>query len=182
MSKLIYGDLGAWTNSREVAKRFSEESRIKDYFSLELVCREVHEGAIDRGIVPVWNKHYKENKGWMLNHIELIERYRLSVVEDVKIPIIHDLCVRNGLDREDVGFVVSHEQALEQCKEFLDKYYPEALRKSLKSTGQAAELISNTNNNGAAICNPPAREHFRLRVLEGNILPENESLFWVVGR
>jgi prephenate dehydratase len=170
---MLIGDLGVGTNSRIASIEFGDKFR--DYNSVEGICSGLKIGDVERIVVPVENRM----KGVIETHVDLIRSYGFRVVGSVRIPIIHNLAVNNRSDLNNIGFVMSHKEALRQCSDVLDDILPYAHRAQIGSTGMAAEFISGTRGNGAAIANNDACENYDLRILEADLVPGNWSEFWL---
>jgi len=76
----------------------------------------------------------------------------------IVIPINHCLVVRTGVKLDDIECVLSHEQALGQCRKFLSEKLPDASLIPTESTAAAARLLlgqridGRDSNKCAAIC------------------------------
>jgi hypothetical protein len=82
----------------------------------------------------------------------------LFVVGEVTLGIQHYLIVRKGVQLEEIETVLSHEQALGQCRKFISENIPGASTVKMASTSAAAQALSTspTKNinpfKSAAIC------------------------------
>jgi chorismate mutase/prephenate dehydratase len=109
-------------------------------------------------------------------------RSPLKICGDVELQIHHQLLVNgNSLDR--VSSVRAHQQALAQCREWLDANLPGVERVAVSSNAEAARLAYG-NVSIAAIASDAAAEMYGLNILANNIEddPNNTTRFLVVGR
>ena len=81
----------------------------------EGVFRAVEAGMCRYGILPIENS----SAGSVTEVYDLMERYNCKIVRSLKLKVEHCLLARPGVQMKDVKEVVAHEQALNQCSEFL---------------------------------------------------------------
>ena len=81
----------------------------------EGVFRAVETGMCRYGILPVENS----SAGSVTEVYDLMEKYNCKIVRSLKLKIEHCLLARPGVKLGDVKEVVAHEQALDQCSDFL---------------------------------------------------------------
>ena len=93
----------------------------------EGVFRAVEAGMCRYGILPIENS----SAGSVTEVYDLMERYNCKIVRSLKLKVEHCLLARPGVQLKDVKEVVAHEQALNQCSEFL------------KSSGAKVTVFSN---------------------------------------
>ena len=79
------------------------------------VFRAVETGMCRYGILPIENSA----AGSVTEVYDLMEKYNCKIVRSLKLKIEHCLLSRPGVKLADVKEVVAHEQALDQCSEFL---------------------------------------------------------------
>ena len=91
------------------------------------VFRAVEAGMCRYGILPIENS----SAGSVTEVYDLMERYNCKIVRSLKLKVEHCLLARPGVQLKDIKEVVAHEQALNQCSEFL------------KSSGTKVTVFSN---------------------------------------
>ena len=95
------------------------------------------------------------------------------------IDIRHCLASKNKFI--DINFILSHPEALKQCRDYLKKFHPEAYMGETGSTAEATRIIAGINfTNGAAIADYQTCKNYNLFIREDNIVEGNKSLFWIV--
>src|SRR5689334_15812852 len=96
----------------------------------------VESGAVDRAVVPIENSL----EGSVTTTLDTLtgEADRVRIVAEVVRPISHSLVARPGVAIDQVRRVLSHPQALAQCRRFLREEVPQA---TAESTGSTAEAV-----------------------------------------
>ncbi len=87
---------------------------INDIFEL------VEDGNVDYGVVPIENS----TEGSVNIALDLLLESKIFISGEVEERITHNLIARSGIDFADIEIVISHPQAIAQCRVFLDKYLP----------------------------------------------------------
>lgn len=104
------------------------------YFNdFEGVLEAVEAGRLEAGIVPVENSL----EGAVTVVMDLLLRLDVVIVGEVNVPIRHCLV---GRGEETVKVILSHPQALAQCRQYLREHYPGAEIRTTGSTSHAARL------------------------------------------
>jgi chorismate mutase/prephenate dehydratase len=108
-------------------------------------------------------------------------RSPLKICGDVEMPIHHQLLALEQ-DAGALAKVCAHQQALAQCREWLDANVPHAERVAVSSNAEAARIASE-DASIAAIASDAAAEMYGLHVLASNIEddPNNTTRFLVIG-
>ncbi len=140
------------------------------------VLHAVEKGELDYGIVPLENS--LEGAVTVVN--DLLLRLNVVIVGEVNVPVRHCLV---GRGEGEIKVVLSHPQALAQCRQFIREHYPEAEIRTTGSTSHAARLAQEFGEM-AAIADAGAAERYGLRVLARDIqdVKENVTRFIVAGR
>jgi prephenate dehydratase len=170
------------TFSEVAAHRYCERKKCElvEYSSLEDILRGVASGMLEEGIVPVENS----TEGSVGIVFDLLAGpYDLAVRGELLVPVVHSLLVRPGVALREIEKVLSHPQALAQCRGFLHKELPAAKWQECSSTAAAAVLVAGSKQPWAALA-PAAAGVYGLEVLiqEANDCPDNVTRFWVIGR
>jgi chorismate mutase/prephenate dehydratase len=101
----------------------------------------------------------------------------------VELAIAHHLLVAQGTAKEDVTRICAHQQALAQCRNWLDLHWPQVEKQAVSSNGEAARIAASVPGT-AAIAGDMAAETYGLERLAQNIedAADNTTRFLVVGR
>ena len=171
MSSLGYlGPKGTFT---EIAAQEYSGSVMKylPYKDIKSLVEAVVNDKIDRAIVPIENSL----QGAVTLTLDLLLKYDLKIAEEVIIPITHSLLVKSGVNNlNDLENVISHPQALAQCREFIDEKLDCNVH-TTDSTAKAIKRVANDSNKWAAIGNYHAADYYDLKVLVDDIQDNKEN-------
>ncbi|HIH44239.1 MAG TPA: prephenate dehydratase [Candidatus Methanoperedenaceae archaeon] len=164
------------TFSEKAARKWNSRAEIRYFEDISDVLEAAQKGEIDSGIVPVENS-IEGSIGMTLDY--LLE-YDVKVTGEVVIPVKHCLLGRRG---EDIRVILSHPQALAQCRKHLKSMFPGAELRAVESTARAAEMAAKARNT-AAIASEESARRYGLTVLEHSIadMKENFTRFLVIGK
>ena len=108
--------------------------------------------------------------GSLLKNYQLIRDYHLRIIGEIYLHIQMNLMTAEGVEMSDITDIYSHPIALQQCVEYLEKYFPEVQLHEGIDTAGAAKFISEAKpKNAAAIGNLRSAELYGLNVLETGI-------------
>lgn len=150
--------------------------------SAEKVLQAVEAGQIDRGIFPIENS----NGGIVLEAVYAMAAYRFSVRQMFELDVHHMLLVKPGVTSSHIDTVTSHDQAIKQCRMYLQRIWPDANIATYADTAKAAEdLAAGTLPDTTAVIAPRrSAEIYGLEILEESIqdLKFNYTTFVVATR
>ena len=133
------------------------------YCTIPAVMESVANGETDFGVVPIENS-IEGPVGITLD--SLAHKFDLKIFNEIIIPINQNLLVNPGCKIEDIEDVYSHEQAISQCREFIQEHKLQP--HYAVSTANAAKSIIGDKSK-AAIGNAKTVELYDLEILESNI-------------
>ena len=136
------------------------------YFKrFEGVFQAVESGLCRYGVLPIENSSY----GSVTEVYDLMRKYRFSIVRGVRLKIDHRLLAKPGTRLENVKEILSHEQAIGQCSEFL-KSMKDVKVTVVENTAVAAQMVSRSDRDDiAAISAPACASLYGLSVLKTDI-------------
>lgn len=131
----------------------------------EGVFQAIDSGLCEYGVLPVENSSY----GSVTEVHDLMRKYRFSIVRSVRLKIDHRLLAKPGVKLEEIREVVSHEQAIGQCSEFL-KTLKGVKVTVCENTAMAAQMVSQSDRKDiAAISAPVCAALYGLSILKTDI-------------
>jgi chorismate mutase/prephenate dehydratase len=176
------GPEGTFTQAAAL-KHFGHSVICVPLASIDEVFREVESGAANYGVVPVENS----TEGMVNSTLDSLIGSSLKVSGEVELRIHHHLLAKGEIDLKNVKRIISHEQSLAQCRQWINTHLPHTERVSVSSNGEAARLIASEDFNPettVAIAGDMAAELYELSVLNEKIedRPDNTTRFLILGR
>ena len=134
------GILGPRGTYSEIAARteFGEEIEPVPYTLITDVAEAVESGEVPVGVVPVESLR----EGSVGETLDALAWLDVKVKGEIVVDVNHHLLATEKTELENIKQVLSHPQALAQCREFLREKLPEAELISVQSTAKAAKQIS----------------------------------------
>ena len=173
MQAVTLGPVG--TYSHRAARSVADDVSFRE--SVTAIVEAVADGEAERGVVPVENSI----EGSVSESLDALTEADVAVVEEVVTPVRHALLAQS----EDFSVVASHSQALAQCRDYLEREYPDATPEAVASTARGVER-AREDPDVAGIGHPataePSGEGRTLRVLAEDIQDRssNATRFLVV--
>ena len=136
-----YADISART-------QFSD-SKIVYYPTITDVVEAVAHEKVEIGVIPLESLR----EGSVGEALDAIAWHDVKIQSEMVVPITHSLLGVPGAKIGQITQVLSHPQAIAQCREFLQKNLPKAELIEMSSTAKAAEQVSKLQQpHIAAIC------------------------------
>jgi chorismate mutase/prephenate dehydratase len=177
MKIAFLGPEGTFTQAAAL-KHFGHSVVTLPLAGIDDVFREVESGAARFGVVPIENS----TEGVISHTLDMFMNSPLRICGEVELRIHHHL-LGKGRSLKGVKRVLSHQQSLAQCREWLDANMPGVERVAVASNAEAARLATK-DARAVAIAGSSAAEIYKLRVLASNIEdePDNTTRFLIIGR
>ena len=136
------------------------------YFkNFEAVFTAIDKGLCKYGILPIENS----TAGSVKKIYDLMIQHNFSIVRTFRLKIDHNLLVNKGAKLSDIREIYSHEQALNQCGEFLQNLQGVTVI-PVANTAIAAEMVAKSGRTDvAAISSRSCCELYGLTCLESSI-------------
>ena len=167
------------TYSHEAARtRFGASAGFEPQPSIAGVFQAVENGRTDLGVVPVENT----SEGSVGLTLDLLIDTPCAIIAEILLPIRHAIMSREG-DPAKIQRVLSHQQSLGQCRNYLAAHYPHCELEAVASNAFAAKRAAE-DASVAAICSAAAAGAYGLVVIESNIqdVAQNTTRFLVLGK
>ncbi len=140
------------------------------YPNFALAYKAVEDGECDTCVLPIENS-YAGEVGIVS---DLMFSGSLYVNQVIELEVVHNLLGKKGSKLENIKTVISHEQALNQCVNYIrDKNFDE---KGVSNTAVAAKLVADGNDSTiAAIASLETAKIYDLEILDTNINSSNNN-------
>jgi prephenate dehydratase len=178
-SVAFQGELGAYS---ELAARefFGADVQVSPTQTFSEVFDKVASKQCDAAMIPIENSL----AGSIHENYDLLMEHDLHIVGELKLRIVHHLIVNPGVKLEDVKRVISHPQALAQCRDFIRKLGHVKSEPVYDTAGAVRDLKESGDRTTAAIASAQAAVDYELDVLASSIESnhENYTRFLAVSR
>jgi chorismate mutase/prephenate dehydratase len=137
----------------------------------------VEKGETDYAVIPIENS----TEGSVRETLDSFVESELKIVAQIHLEIAHALISKSPLD--EIQRVYSKDQALAQCRNWLQRHVPHAQLVDAPSTSRAVQ-VARDEAGAAAIASELAAEHYGVPVVERNIQDkaDNTTRFFVLGK
>lgn len=177
MATLAYlGPAGTFTE--EAAAQYDPTAELIPCPSEHAVAAAIEENRAEKGVIPIENSL----DGSVTSTLDvLIHDADLKICGEVVLPIELCLIAKQGTNAGDIEVIYSKPIALNQCRKFLEKNYPDARHASAMSTTAAVQRVLDEPRS-AAIGAERAADLYGAVVLHRGIqdAPQNQTRFVVL--
>ena len=174
------GFLGPLGTYSEEAALLYDNTADRLYPTITGVGEAVAAGEIDEGVVPIENSL----EGPVTFTLDLlIAQPTLFIRGEIDLPIEHYLLAKPGTVPAEIKVIYSHPQALGQCRQYLEKNYPQAEQMASLSTVLCVTDSFESKVPAAAISPRRASELYDVDILDRGIqdVANNVTRFAVIG-
>lgn len=179
--KLGYlGPEGTFTEqaARLYAQSCPEDCEYNMFLNITDVISAVNDGIIDEGVVPLENSI----EGTVTSTVDtLIFDMSLYIKNELTLKISQNLMTRHGVGLKDIKKIISHPQALAQCRKYI-KGLGVTETVAVSSTAEAAHIVSESEETFAAIAPKRSAEVYGLDIAAADIQDDgtNATRFVVI--
>lgn len=158
------GPQGTYCEEIALSLYGKSQAQLEPFSGIDAAIRAVAAGEIDESIVPVENSL----EGSVNITLDTIAHdVSLYITKEVVLPVRHSLLAKK--DSQEFAAIVSHPQALAQCRKTLVRLYPEAKFKPVESTAEAARMVAASDGLYAAVGSVKAAELYGLTIVAADI-------------
>ena len=171
------GPEGTFTQAA-VLTHFGHSVRALPLPSVDEVFHEVESGSVDFGVVAIENS----TEGMVINTLDRFLTSPVKICGEIELRI-HQFLMGRMSSLGEIERVCSHQQALAQCRGWLDEHLPDIERVAVTSNAEGARRARDEKGS-AAIAGSTAAEVYGLKVLAAEIedRADNTTRFLVLGR
>lgn len=149
--------------------------------SIHEVFEAVEKGYVKRGVVPVENLL----NGSVRETFDELYSRNVHIIKKITIPISHALVALPSVKIKEIDTIISHPQALAQCKKYISTNFKHVRLTAMTSTMAAYEKIKGENDrHSAAIIPAPTAHKLNCNIISDKIAdhPANRTSFLVIAK
>ncbi|MBQ4155690.1 MAG: prephenate dehydratase [Clostridia bacterium] len=137
----------------------------------EKVFTAIEQGFCKYGILPIENS----TAGSVKQVYDLMVHHNFSIVKSARIQINHSLLAKKGTKLENIKEIISHEQALAQCSEFISTLKDVKIT-TVENTAVAAKTVAESDRSDiAALSSNNCAELYNLNCVESCVQNKNNN-------
>ncbi|HWK55059.1 MAG TPA: prephenate dehydratase [Hyphomicrobiales bacterium] len=172
------GPAGSYTHAAAL-KGFGGQTQFLPMSDIGAVFAAAENGKATVAVVPVENS----SEGSVVATLDRLLTTPLLIQTEWLLPIHHCLLAQPGTRSEHIRLIRSHQQSLGQCRDWLQRHYPEVEKVAASSNSEAARLAT-LETGVAAIAGRNAAELYGLAILAESIedTSDNTTRFVALGR
>lgn len=181
----LQGDRGSFSEQAAqnfVTKHIRRPCELRYDLTPEGVVESLLSRSADYGVMAVNNAW----GGLVKDSVAALAAHRYRIIDMMPMPVLQCLLVKSGQDPKAIKKIVSHRQALRQCRDYLSKHYPKAELVEYADTALAARdcAAGKLGDDVAVIASENCVEAFSLQLLDRSIqdLADNDTLFIAISR
>lgn len=176
---LVIAYLGPEASNTHAAalKKFGASVDYHGMATVSDIFTAVEKGETDYAVIPIENS----TEGSVREALDSFVESDVKIVAQIYLEINHALISNSVL--EDIERVYSKDQALAQCRHWLQRHLPHAQLVDAPSTSRAVQMAKNEPGT-AAIANELAAEHYGVPIVARHIQDkaDNTTRFFVIGK
>ena len=152
--------------SQDACAQLLESPNIMYMNTFEGVFNAIDKGLCRYGMLPLENS----TAGSVNAIYDLMQKYDAYIVRSVRVKIDHNLLVKKGTKLKEIKEIYSHEQAINQCAEYIKKLGNKVKVTICENTAMAAKFVAESDRKDvAALSSRACAELYGLECLAGSV-------------
>ena len=135
--------------SQEACEKLFQIPSIMFMKNFSQVFSAIESGLCKYGVLPVENS----NAGTVSAVYDQMIEHRFKIVRAIRVKVDHNCLMLPGSKMSDIKEVISHDQALNQCRDFIKSLGPDVKVTSCQNTAEAAKYVSTSIFQERRTCN-----------------------------
>ena len=157
--------------SQIACEKIFKSPMIMYFKNFDGVFNAIEQGLCQYGILPIENS----TAGSVKKVYDLMIHHNFSIVRTFRMKVDHNLIALPGAKLADIKEIYSHEQAINQCSDFL-KNHPNIKVIPVENTAVAAETVAKSGRTDiAAIASHTCEELYSLKSLADSVQDEGNN-------
>lgn len=152
-----------------VLKVTKKESDIIAFDTIINIFESLEQSQINEAVVPIENS----TEGSVLITLDALTHSNLKITQEIILPIKHNLLVQKGQTIDNIKVICSHQQALAQCRTYINKLGKQV--HAMSSTANAARYVTEIST-AAVIGNKNLAQKYNLEIIDSNIQDYNNNV------
>ena len=166
----IQGEIGAYSEQAARAY-FQDNSAIIPHPTFKKLFDAVAQDKADFAVVPIENSL----AGSVHENYDFLLEYKIPIIGEIILHISHNLMVYPGVKLEDIQRVISHPQALGQCRHYLQTLGDVNIEPGYDTAGCAKLVREKELKDTAAIASKQAAGDYGLEIVASEIESNHEN-------
>ena len=147
------------------ADRLFELADVTYFKNFDGVFQAVEKGFCKYGVLPIENS----SAGSVNQVYDLMKEHKFYIVRSIRLSVSHNLIVNKDTKLSDIKEIISHEQALSQCKHYLEQFKDVKITAVANTAVAARTLAESGRHDVAAISSRECAELYGLKILQNNV-------------
>ena len=157
--------------SQIACDRLFKAPSIMFFQSFDHVFKAVASGLCQYGLLPIENS----TAGSVKAVYDLMLSHNFSIVRSARLKISHNLLAKHGTKLSDIKEIYSHEQAIDQCAEYLGSLKGVTV-KVVANTAMAARMVAESDRKDvAALSSRFCAEQYGLDTIESDVQDQDNN-------
>ena len=172
------GEPGAYSEAA-LLEYFGDGTTAIGKSSFEAVFEAVEDGSCTYGFIPIENSL----AGSIHRNYDLLREHNLFIIGETTLRVRHCLIASPGVKKDQIHRIISHPQALEQCRGYLNRWQGIQVEPVYDTAGAVKQLAAQRDQTTAAIASRHAAELYGMDILAEDIEDNsaNFTRFLVLG-
>lgn len=132
--------------SQLACQKLFQRPQVMYFKTFESVFSAIENGFCTYGVLPLENS----TAGSVTKVYDLMLRHDFKIVRSTRLKVDHNLLVKKGVKLEDVKEIFSHQQAIQQCADFLEKLGSKVKITTCENTAAAAQAVAQSDRTDVA--------------------------------
>ncbi len=151
--------------------RIFRHANIGYFDTFDAVFRAVEENYADFGVLPIENS----TAGSVNQVFDLMMRHNFHIVRTCRLKVDHNLLAKHGCGLGDIRHIYSHEQAINQCGEFLSSLEGVTVH-ACENTAMASKMVAESERRDvAALASRACARIYGLDVLASSVQDQGNN-------
>ncbi len=169
MKVAIQGEAGSF--SHEAAKRMLPGCGIVPCARSAEVFDRLEQGSVNAAVIPIENSL----AGSVAEHFDLLLARNVSIQQEYRLRILHNLIAAPGVKIRDIRRAYSHPVALDQCRDFFRKHPRIEATPFYDTAGSVKHVMESGSRDAGGIAGRHAAAVYKGRILAASIEDDKQN-------